>query len=170
MRYHVYQFSDKMDNFEFLGPNLPKNGFLGSKFQKSKSGFGFSILEILCAPIFRQSGELWIFGPKFAQKWILGLQFQKSKSGFEINTSIIPCVSLFSQNGEILIFQPKFEEIVQLRAIFFCPNIVEGVAESWVEQGGGGWSWVKLGARFSNTHLILTLPPHAFHKVVLRSS
>ena len=27
MRYHVYQFSDKTDNFDFLGPNLPKNGF-----------------------------------------------------------------------------------------------------------------------------------------------
>ena len=23
---------------------------------------------------------------------------------------------------------------------------------SWVELGGGGWSWVELGARFSNTH------------------
>ena len=47
---------------------------------------------------------------------------------------------------------------------YFGPNIIEGVAESWVELGGGGWSWVKLGARFSNTHLILTLPPDAFHK------
>ena len=25
----MYQFSDKMDNFEFLGPNSPKNGFWG---------------------------------------------------------------------------------------------------------------------------------------------
>ena len=22
---------------------------------------------------------------------------------------------------------------------------------SWVEVGGGGWSWVEVGARFSNT-------------------
>ena len=29
MRYYVHQFSDKTDNFEFLGPNLPKNGFWG---------------------------------------------------------------------------------------------------------------------------------------------
>ena len=51
---------------------------------------------------------------------------------------------------------------------YFGSNIVEGVAESWVEAemswvevdgagwswvelGGGGWSWVELGARFSNT-------------------
>ena len=26
------------------------------------------------------------------------------------------------------------------------------VEMSWVELGGGGWSWVELGARFSNTH------------------
>ena len=27
MRYHVYQFSDKTANFEYLGPNLPKTGY-----------------------------------------------------------------------------------------------------------------------------------------------
>ena len=41
-------------------------------------------------------------------------------------------------------------------------NILEGVAESWVEaemnwvkvggDGWSGWSWVEMGARFSNTH------------------
>ena len=52
---------------------------------------------------------------------------------------------------------------------YFGSNIVEGVAESWVEVemswvevdgagwrwvelGGGGWIWVEVGARFSNTH------------------
>ena len=33
MRYHVHQFLDKMDNFEFFGPNLPKNGFWGRNFK-----------------------------------------------------------------------------------------------------------------------------------------
>ena len=28
----MHQFSDKTDNFEFLGPNLPKNEFWGWKF------------------------------------------------------------------------------------------------------------------------------------------
>ena len=32
-RYQVYQFSDKTDNFEFFGPNLPKNGFWGQNFK-----------------------------------------------------------------------------------------------------------------------------------------
>ena len=52
LRYYVHQFSDKTDNFEFFGPNLPKNRFWGQNFKKSKSGFGITILEILCAPIF----------------------------------------------------------------------------------------------------------------------
>ena len=54
----MHQFSDKTDNFEFLGPNLPKKWILGSKFQKSKSGFGISIFEILCVPILGQDGQL----------------------------------------------------------------------------------------------------------------
>ena len=29
----MYQFLDKMDNFEFLGPNFPKNGFWGQNFK-----------------------------------------------------------------------------------------------------------------------------------------
>ena len=33
MRYHVYQFSDKTDNFDFLGPNLPKNEFWSWNFK-----------------------------------------------------------------------------------------------------------------------------------------
>ena len=33
MRYYVHQFSDKMNNFEFLGLNLPKNGFCGWNFK-----------------------------------------------------------------------------------------------------------------------------------------
>ena len=134
-------------------PKFAQKWILGSKFQKSKSGFGISILEILGAPIFRQNGQLWIFEPKFAQKWILGSEFQKYKSGFEINTSKIPCAPIFSQNGELLIFRPKFGEIAQLRAIFwfkYCWGCCRGLDGGWNELGEGGWSWVELGARFSN--------------------
>ena len=43
---------------------------------------------------------------------------------------------------------------------YFASNIVEGIAESWVEAemswvevDGAEWSSVELGAGFSNTHL-----------------
>ena len=106
----MYQFSDKMENFEFLGPNLPKNGFWGRNFKKSKSGFA-------------------------------------------INTSKIPCESIFSQNGQLLILRSKFGEIAHY-VQYFGSNIVEGVAESWVE-AKMGWvevemSWVEVdGAGWS---------------------
>ena len=132
----MYQFPGKTGNFDFLGPNLPKNGFWDQNFQKSKSGFGISIVEILYAPIFSQNEQLWIFGLKFAEKWILRSEFRKTKSGFGINTSTIPCVPIFSQNGQLLIFQPKFGEIAQLRAIFwfkYCWGCCREVRR-------GGWS------------------------------
>ena len=47
---------------------------------------------------------------------------------------------------------------------YFGSNNVEGVAESWVEAemnwvefGGGGWSWVEVDARFSNTFFEIKL-------------
>ena len=108
----------------------------------------------VCVPIFRQNGQLWFFGPKFTQKWILGSEFQKSKSGFRINTFEVPCVPIFSQNGQLLVFRPKFGEISQLRAIFwfkYCWGRCKELGGGWNELGGGGWSWGKVGARFSNT-------------------
>ena len=115
-----------------FGPKFAPKWILVSKFQKSKSGFEISILEILCAPIFKQNKQLWIFGPKFAQKLMLGSEFQKSNSGFGINTSTISCVPIFSQNGQNFVFRPKFGEIANY-VQYFGSNIVEGVAESWVE-------------------------------------
>ena len=150
-------FQLKRTTLTFLAQICPKKK-LGFEIQKANVGIRISILEILCAPIFRQNGQPWIFGPKFAQKWILGKGFQKSKSGFGINTSNILCVPIFSQIGQLLIFRPKFGEITQLRAIFGS-NIVEGAAESWVEADMGsvevdragwrlkwaGWRWMELG-------------------------
>ena len=139
-------FQTKPTTLNF-GPKFAQKWILGSKFQKSKSGFGISILEILCVPIFRQNGQLWLFGPKFAQKWILGSEFQKSKSGFGINTSNIPCVPIFSQNGQLLIFWPKFGEIAQLHAIFwfkYCWGCCRELGGGWNELGGSGWSWVEV--------------------------
>ena len=45
-RYHVSQYSSKTESFDSFSPNLPQNWFLGSEFQKSKSGSGISVTEI----------------------------------------------------------------------------------------------------------------------------
>ena len=86
----------------------------------------------------------------------MGPKFQTSKSGFEINISNIPCVPIFIQNGYLLIFRSKFGEYPNY-VQYFGSNIVEVVAEgwvetemSWVEVDGAGRSRVEVGARFSN--------------------
>ena len=139
-------FQAKQIALTFLAQICPKME-LGLEIQKINVGIKISILEILCVPIFRQNGQLWLFRPKFAQKWILGLEFQKYKSRFGINTSNLPCVPIFSQNGQLLIFWPKFGEIAELHAIFwfkYCWGCCR-------ELGWGGWNWMEMGARFSNT-------------------
>ena len=150
------QFSVKTNNFDFLAQICPKKK-LGFEIRKTNARIKISIFEIPCVPIFRQNEQLWHFGPKFAQNLILGSKFQKSKSGFGIDTSNIPCVPIFSQNGELLIFRSKFREIAQLRAIFwfkYCWGCCRELSGGWNELGGGGWSLVDVGARFSNTHYL----------------
>ena len=57
-----------------------------------------------------------------------------------MNILEILCAPIFRQNEQLLIFRSKFGEIAQLLAIL-GPNIVEGVAERWVETK---MSWVEV--------------------------
>ena len=151
-----------MDSFVFSAQICPKTD-LGLEIQKVNVRIRISILKIPCVPIFRLNEQLWLFWPKFAQKSILELEFQKYKSGSGISISNIPCVPTFSQNnfkflGLNLGRLPNYMR-------YFGSNNVEGVAESWVEaeisrmeldgdgwwvEMDGRWSWLDVGARFSN--------------------
>ena len=85
----------------------------------------------MCANL-RQNRQLCLFEPKFSQKWILGLEFQKSSLDSE---SLPPRyhVSQFSVKMDKFEFfglnLGKLPNYVR----YFGSNIVEGVAESWVE-------------------------------------
>ena len=98
------QFSEKMDNSEFLGPDLPKNGFWGQIFKN------------------------------------LSLDLESRPKDLKTK---IPCVTIFCQS----LYLGKLPNYVQ----YFGSNIVEGVAESWVEAemsllevDGAGWRWMEL--------------------------
>ena len=91
------QFSDKTDNFDFLSPNLLKNGFLGQNFKN-------------------QSLDLESASPRYHVS-----QFSVKMDNFEF----------FGLN------LGKLPNYVQ----YFGSNIVEGVAESWVE---AEMSWVEV--------------------------
>ena len=110
LRYYVHQFSDKTDNFEFLGPNLPKNGFWGRNFKNLSLDLESASLRYYVYQFSDKTDNFEFLGPNLPKNRFWGRNF---------NTCNIPCVPIFSQNGQVLIFWPKFGEIVQLRAIFW---------------------------------------------------
>ena len=97
MRYFEHQFSDKTGNFEFLGQNLPKNGFWGRNFKN------LSLDSESTPPKYHVSQ----FSVKMDNVYFLGLNLGKL---------------------------PNYVQ-------YFGSNIVEGVAESWVE---AEMSWVEV--------------------------
>ena len=62
-------FQSKYTTLNFLAQICPKKN-LGLEIEKSNVGIRINIIEILCAPIFSQTGQLVVFWSKFAQKWI----------------------------------------------------------------------------------------------------
>ena len=95
---HEYQFSDKTDNLEFLGPNLPKSGFWGQNFKNLS--------------LDSESASLRYYVHQFSDK-------TNNFEFFGLNLGKLP-------------------NYVQ----YFGSNIVESVAESWLE---AEMSWVELG-------------------------
>ena len=98
----MHQFSDKTDNFVFLGPNLPKNGFWGRNFKN------LSLDSESTPPKY----QMCQFSFKMDNFYFFGLNLGK---------------------------MPNYVQ-------YFGSNIVEGVAErwveaeiSWVEVDGAGW-------------------------------
>ena len=59
-------FQTKRTSLTFLAQICPKRNF-GLEIQKTNVGIRISNLEIPCAPIFRQNGQLRIFRPKFGK-------------------------------------------------------------------------------------------------------
>ena len=69
-RYTMFaNFQSKWTTFNFSVQICPKKD-LGFETEKNNFGIRINIVEILCVPIFSQTGQLWLFWPKFAQKWI----------------------------------------------------------------------------------------------------
>ena len=123
----MYQFSDKMDNFEFLGPNLPKNEFWGQNFKNLSLDSESASLRCYVYQFSDKTDNLEFLDSNLPKNIFLGSKFQKCKSGFGIDTSNIPRARIFSQNGQLLIFGlnlGKLPNYVQ----YFGSNIVEGVA------------------------------------------
>ena len=139
-----------------------------------KTNVGIRISSIPCVPIFRQNEELWLFRPNLPKNEFSGRNLKNicpdSESAppkYQVYQFPIKMDNFFGLN------LGKLSNYVR----YFGSNNVESVAESWVEAemswvemnragwrlqwarrryvglGGGGWSWVEVGVRLSNTLL-----------------
>ena len=115
------QFSGKTDNFDFFGPNLPKNGFWGRNF-KNLSPYSES------AP------------PRYVM-----CQFSVKMYSFQFSGLNLGKLSKYVQY-----FGSNNVERTGGKLKWAGWSWME-LGEGWNELGGGGWSWVEVGAWFSNT-------------------
>ena len=157
MRYHVYQFLDKTDNFEFLGPNLPKNGFWGQNFKSQSLDSESTSLRYYVYQFSDKMDNFEYLGPNLPKNGFWARNFK----GLILDSQSAPPiyhVCQFSVKMDILIFWPKFEEIAQLCAIFwfkYCWGCCKELDGGWNELGGGngagwrlkwtGWMGIELG-------------------------
>ena len=68
LRYHAYQFLDKTDNFEFLGPNLPKNGFWGRNFKNLSPDSESALPRYHVCQFSVKTENFDFFGPNLPEK------------------------------------------------------------------------------------------------------
>ena len=76
----MYEFSDKTDNFDFLGPNLPKNGFWGQNFKNVSLDSESASLRYYVYQFSGIRDNFEFLDPNLPKSKFLGSEFQKSKS------------------------------------------------------------------------------------------
>ena len=151
----MYQFLDKTDNFEFLGINLPKNGFWGQNFKNLRLDLESVSLRYYVYQFSNVKDNFEFFDPNLAKNEFWGQNFKNLRLVLK-STPPIYHVCHFSVKMDNFSFfglnLRKLPNYVQ----YFGSNII---AESWME-AEISWVEVDLGAWFSNTsikHIFLTL-------------
>ena len=148
MRYYEYHFSDKTDNFEFLGPNLPKTEFWGRNFKSLSLDLESASLRYYVHQFSDKADNFEFLGPSLTknrfwcqnfkslsldleqQPWAtLCTNFQTKQTTLNFWAKICPKVDFEVETPPIEhacqfsvkmdnFFWTKFGEIAQLRAIF----------------------------------------------------
>ena len=126
------QFSSKTDNFDFFGPNLPKNGLCGRNFENLSPELESAPPRYHVCQFSGKTDNFDFFGPNLPKKGFWGRNFEilslDSESAPPINHECQ--FSGKTDNFEFFgLNLGKLPNYVQ----YFCSYNVEGVAESWVE-------------------------------------
>ena len=86
-RYHVWQFSDKTNNFKFFAKNLPKNGFRVGNAGNQCRNKNQHPRHTICANFQEKKTT---FRTKFVQKWIFGCRNLKKPQKSLDSESALP--------------------------------------------------------------------------------
>ena len=121
-----------MDNFEFVGPNLPKNGFWGRNFKNLSLDLESASLRYFEHQFTDRTDNFEYLDPNLPKNGFWGRNFKNLSLDSESAPPIyhVCQFSVKMDNFEFFVLNlGKLPYYVQ----YFGPNIVEGVAESWVE-------------------------------------
>ena len=156
-----------MDNFEYLGPNLPKTGFWGRNSKNLSLHSESACLRFYVHQFSNKANNFEFLGQNLPKNWCWGLNFKNLILDSE-STPWLYRVCQFSVKMDNIWFFDlnlgKLPNYVQ----YFGSNIVEGVAESWVEVDGTGWRWVHslvihFDDVFKNLSLAVSYTPVMLH-------
>ena len=135
----MYEFSDKMDNFEFLGPNLPKNGFWGQNFKNLSLDLESASLRYYVHQFSDKTDNFEFLGPNLPKNGFWGRNFKNLSLDSE---SALPIYHVCQ-------FLVKIDNLFDLNLGKLPNDMRYGIAESWVEAemswvevDGAGWRWV----------------------------
>ena len=149
------QFSAKMDNFDFFGQNLPKNG-LGFEILKTSAWIKISILEKPCVPIFRQTDNFNFFVLNLPKNGFWGWNFKNLSPDSE-SASPRYHVCQFSVKMDNFEFFGLYLGNSPITCNILVLITLRELDRGWNRLDGGGWSWVEMGARFRNTQIKIYL-------------
>ena len=90
----------QMDNFDFFGPNLTKNGIRVGNSKHQSENKNQHLGDALCAN-FQTKERTLTFSAQIYSKINLGLQIHKTNVEIRISILEIPCVPIFTQNGQL---------------------------------------------------------------------
>ena len=105
----VCQFSGKTNNFQFFGPNMPKNGFRvanSANYYRNKNQHP----QYTMYANFHSKWRTLNFSAQICAEKNLGLETEKRNVGIRINIVETICVPIFSQTGQLWVSQYEFAQ------------------------------------------------------------
>ena len=105
----MYQFSSKMEKFDFSVPNLAKKWILSSKLRKQMLKQESASSRYHVCQLLDKTNNFDFFGPNLPKKEFK-VGNHKTNVGIRISIVKISCVPIFRKNGQLWLFRPKFAQ------------------------------------------------------------